>query len=117
MKKFLFLTTLIAFFGFSQAQQTLVSNDASLSNFERMSKELNLTEAQKAEIMSINKKYTDKKVDIRSSATQEDIESLEKLKQEEINAVLNNDQQEKMRVMQIQQEKDSKGKEFIKSKK
>ena len=117
MKKLLFLAAAFVFAGMIQAQQTSTSdnflnNDALGANFERFSQNLQLTETQKSEILSIFEKYNNKKTEIRGTGTPEQFKALKDAEQNEIKSVLNEDQIKKMDKMKIQEEKDNKAKEL-----
>lgn len=120
MKKFLFLTAALMLTCFGYSQQTnsgiaVQKNDQVQTNFDRMSEELGLSDAQKTEIMAINKKYKEKKEAIRATGTSEDFKALEVAKHNEVKAVLTPEQNEKMKRDRIQAEKDGKRKEFQKA--
>lgn len=117
MKKLLFLAVTFVFAGMIQAQQKSTSdnylnNDALNANFERFSQDLQLTETQKSEVLSIFKKYNKKKTEIRGTGTPEQFKTLKDAEQNEINSVLNEDQIKKMDKMKIQEAKDNKAKEL-----
>lgn len=117
MKKLLFLAVTFVFAGMIQAQQKSTSdnylnNDALNANFERFSQDLQLTETQKSEVLSIFKKYNKKKTEIRGTGTPEQFKALKDAEQNEINSVLNEDQIKKMDKMKIQEAKDNKAKEL-----
>jgi hypothetical protein len=117
MKKLLFLAVTFVFAGMIQAQQKSTSdnylnNDALNANFERFSQDLQLTETQKSEVLSIFKKYNKKKTEIRGTGTSEQFKALKDAEQNEINSVLNEDQIKKMDKMKIQEAKDNKAKEL-----
>jgi len=117
MKKLLFLAVTFVFAGMIQAQQKSTSdnylnNDALNANFERFSQDLQLTETQKSEVLSIFKKYNKKKTEIRGTGTPEQFKALKDAEQNEINSVLNEDQIRKMDKMKIQEAKDNKAKEL-----
>lgn len=120
MKKLLFVAATFAFVCFSQAQEksnvaNVVHKDDVPTNLDRTAERLKLTDAQKAEILEINKKYTAKIEALRQTGTREEIAALRAEKQKEIKAVLNESQSEQLERQEIQQEKDIKANEFKKS--
>ncbi|MDD3458726.1 MAG: hypothetical protein PHO74_04565 [Weeksellaceae bacterium] len=115
MKKLLIVAVTIFFAGLTQAQVKSQQNAVNV-NFEKYSDELQLTEAQKSEILAIHKKYTEKKVAIRGTGTSENFKALNEAKQKEIEAVLNENQLKTMEKIKIQEAKDNKAKEFQKPK-
>lgn len=122
MKKFLFFAVMIVFAGIAGAQQ-LSETDRSQrrgeahENFEKYSQELQLTEAQKSEILAIHDKYAQKKKAIRATATRDQFRDLNQQKQAEIESVLNEDQKKKYRQLKFEKTKRSRTKELIKPKK
>lgn len=120
MKKILFFALTLVFAGFIQAQEKTLTETVSgtevNANFEKYSQEMNLTEAQKSEILAIHEKYNKKKIAIRGTGTPEQFKALEEAKQKEIEAILNNDQKNLMERAKIQGEKDNKAKEFKQAK-
>lgn len=120
MKKLLFVAATFAFVCITQAQEktsasNVVTRGEVTTNLDRTAENLKLTDAQKAQIVEINKKYTAKKEAIRETGTIEDFKALSAEKQKEIRAVLHSEQAEQMDRQQIQQEKDIKANEFKKS--
>lgn len=107
MKKLLFLTAVIAFVGFSNAQEKTKEASAlkveKKNNMDEWSKELNLTEAQKVQVQKINDDYKTKKQAIRANGTASDFKKLNDAKQAEIDAVLTPEQRKKQQ--QIHQQK------------
>lgn len=107
MKKLLFLTAVIAFVGFSNAQEKTKETSAvkveKKNNMDEWSKELNLTEAQKVQVQKINDDYKTKKQAIRANGTAADFKKLSDEKQAEIDAVLT--QEQKTKQEQIRQQK------------
>ncbi|MGB7499261.1 MAG: hypothetical protein WA897_05190, partial [Moheibacter sp.] len=100
-----------------QAQQKTTTDNylnsaAAGTNFEKFSQELQLSETQKSEILSIYEKYNKKKTEIRGTGTAEQFRVLKDAEQTEIQSVLNQDQIKKMDKMKIQGEKDNKAKEL-----
>lgn len=117
MKKILFFAVTLVFAGMIQAQQKTTSDNylnstAASTNFEKFSQELQLSETQKSEILSIYEKYNKKKTEIRGTGTQEQFRALKEAEQTEIQSVLNQDQIKKMDKMKIQDAKDNKAKEL-----
>ena len=115
MKKLFFVAVTLIFTGLTQAQVKSVSDkqqDAVNVNFEKYSQEMQLTEAQKADILAIHDKYAEKKIAIRATGTPDDFKALNEAKQKEIKAVLNEDQIKTMERIKIQESKDNKAKEF-----
>ncbi|MFA7616076.1 MAG: hypothetical protein WBF83_07330 [Moheibacter sp.] len=117
MKKILFFAVTLVFAGMIQAQQKTTTDNylnsaAAGTNFEKFSQELQLSETQKSEILSIYEKYNKKKTEIRGTGTAEQFRVLKDAEQTEIQSVLNQDQIKKMDKMKIQGEKDNKAKEL-----
>lgn len=107
MKKLLLLTAIFAFVGFSNAQEK--SKEASSikvekkNNMDEWSKELNLSEAQKAQVQKINEDYKVKKQAIRANGTSEQFKTLNDEKKAAIDAVLTPEQRAKK--VQMHQQK------------
>lgn len=101
MKKLLLLVVVFTFVGVASAQEKSKSNQISTekaekrNNFDEMSKELNLTEAQQAQIQQINEDYKAKKQAIRSNGTAADFKKLNDEKQAAVDAVLTPEQRAK----------------------
>ncbi|MBW7869609.1 MAG: hypothetical protein H3C39_00955 [Flavobacteriia bacterium] len=117
MKKLLFFAATLLFAGMIQAQQKSTSDnylnsEAAGANFEKFSQELQLTETQKSEILSIYEKYNKKKTEIRGTGTPEQFKALKEAEEKDIQSVLNEDQIKKMDRIKIQDAKDNKAKEL-----
>lgn len=120
MKKTLFIIFTIALTGIVSAQvKTIKSAPAAtspnLSNFEKWSVDLKLSETQIAAIQAINENYETKKAAIRSSGTQSDFQNLELQKQGEIDAVLTEDQIRTNKLLKEKKEQENLRKANIKS--
>lgn len=108
MKKLFLLIALFTFVGISNAQEKSTTKNATVKvekkhNLDEWSKELNLTDAQQAQIQKINDDYKTKKQALRASGTPEEFKKLNDNKQAEIDAVLTSEQRTKQ--AQIQEKK------------
>lgn len=97
MKKILLIAFLFAFGSFSFAQQKGSSSATSIktekkNNFDEWSTALNLTEAQKQQIQTIQENYKEQKATMRKSGVAQDFKKLNDKQQAEINAVLTPEQ-------------------------
>lgn len=96
MKKILLIVFAMFFVGVSYAQQKNTGNNTvkteKKNNFDEWSKELNLTEVQKQQIVSIQEKYKAEKTAIRKTGTPEQFKTLNAKQEAETNAVLTPEQ-------------------------
>lgn len=92
MRKVLFLTAVLAFVGFSNAQQKMDAKSLQTTevrnNFEAWSADLGLTDAQQTQIQAIYKKATQEKEAIRSTGTAKDFKEITDRQETAINAIL-----------------------------
>lgn len=100
MKKLFLIVALFTFVGISNAQEKSTTKEAAVkvdkkNNLDEWSKELNLTDSQKAQIEKINDDFKTKKQALRSTGTADDFNKLNEQKQAEINAVLTPEQRTK----------------------
>lgn len=101
MKKLFLLLAVFTFVGISNAQEKSKSKELSAdkierkNNFDEWSKELNLTEAQKAEINKINDEFSNKKAAIRQTGTAADFKKLNDEKKAAVEAILTPEQKVK----------------------
>lgn len=123
MKKLFLLVALFTFVGISNAQEKSKTNQASAvkvekkNNLDEWSKDLNLTETQKAQVQKINDDFKTKKQAIRANGTASDFKKLNDEKQAAIDAVLTPEQRTKKTQLH-QQKVDEKNKQAeIKAKK
>ncbi|MDD3771359.1 MAG: hypothetical protein RBT46_03780 [Weeksellaceae bacterium] len=100
MRNILFLAAVLAFVGFSNAQQKTDSKlhtTEVVTNFDRWSAELELTADQIAQIEAINEKAKEEAIAIRSKATNKDLKEINDRKEKSIQAVLTPKQLEKVK--------------------
>lgn len=104
MRKVLFLTAVLAFVGFSNAQQKMDEKSLETTevrnNFEVWSAELNLSDSQISQIQSINEKATQEKVAIRTKGTAKDFQEISDRQEKAVHAILTEDQ--KIKVKEIE---------------
>lgn len=124
MKKLLFITLALGLFCFSNAQQkredspkgekSMKHMEKRQNNFDEWSKELNLTEDQKTEILAIKEKYKEEKVAKRKAGNAEEFKKLNEQQREEIKAVLTPDQQKKAEEIKARKEQEKQEKAELK---
>lgn len=108
MKKLFLLLVVFTLAGMVNAQEKK-SNEVSTqklekkNNFDEWSNEMNLTEAQKAQIMEINESAKTKKQAIRSTGTASDFKKINDDKEAAIEAILTPEQ--KAKKQQIREQK------------
>lgn len=100
MKRILLVVVAVFFAGVSFAQQkssvsSQVVKTEKKNNFDEWSKELNLTDAQKQQIVDIQEKYKTEKTAIRKTGTVEQFKTLNAKQEAEIKAVLTPEQVQK----------------------
>lgn len=101
MRKVLFLATVFAFVGFSNAQQKMDEKSLQTSevrnNFDVWSAELGLSEAQITQIKSINEKADKESVAIRNTGTAKDFKDIADRKEKAVHAILTAEQKVKIK--------------------
>lgn len=91
-------TLIFAFVGFANAQEkthngkNAVKVEKKKNNFEEWSTFLGLTEAQKAEIKTIEATYEEKRASMRQTGTAKDFKELNDQRQAEVDKILTPDQ-------------------------
>lgn len=112
MKNILSIMVILLGFGFSFAQNKPIVNDKASKhkniNFEKWSQELDLSEAQKKQILDIKSKYNSDITALRTSGTldEQQAQSLFEKQESDVKKVLTTSQLEKSNLIELRKSKE-----------
>lgn len=104
MKKIFLFVTMLAFTAIVSAQEKKTHEIGFSTNFEQWAKAVNLTEAQKAEIIKIDAATEQKRAEIRSTGTAQDFQKLNQERDAKILNLLSAEQKAKNEAFEAKKE-------------